>query len=139
MVLVQQFVLSLGSCLELLSQLRDLLEEIANETDISDLEDGCIGILVDGSNNFTILHTSQMLDSATDTSTEVKLRSDVLSSLTDLQTVVCETAVDSCARSTNSGTESVGERRHDAVEFVLGLESTATGDNLLSGSEVRTV
>lgn len=57
--------------LELLSQLWDLFEKISNETDVCDLKDGCLGILIDGCNDLAVLHACQVLNSTGDTSTQV--------------------------------------------------------------------
>jgi hypothetical protein len=77
-----------------------------------------------------------VLDSTRDTSTQVQLRSDVLTSLANLQTVIGETAVNSGTRGTNGSAERVGERLHDTVKLLLGLETTTTRHNTGSGRQV---
>ena len=125
--------------LKLLSKLRDNLEQITDEPHVRDLEDGSIGVLVDGRNNLAVLHTRKMLDSTRDTSAEIQLRSNVLASLSDLQAVIGESAVDSGARGTDGSTQRVGKGRHESVEFFLGFQTTTTGDDAGGGAEIGTV
>lgn len=80
-----------------------------------------------------------MLDGTRDTNGHVELRSDNLASLTDLQAVVGVTTVDSRTGSTDGSAEGVSKGEHDLVELLLGLETTATRDNLLGGREVGAV
>jgi hypothetical protein len=53
-----------GVSLQLLGQLGDGNKEIGDQAVVGDLEDGCLGVLVDGNNGLGVLHTGQMLDSA---------------------------------------------------------------------------
>ena len=48
------------------------------------LEDWSLRILVDGNNDFAVLHPSQMLDGSRDANSNIQLRCDDLPSLTDL-------------------------------------------------------
>ena len=139
MYIVFTYILYRSLRLELLSQLGHLLEQISNKSHIRNLENGRIGVLVDCSNDLAILHTSQMLNGTRNTSAQVKLGSDVLARLANLQTVVRKTAVDGRARSSNGGTERIGQRWHQSVEFLLGLETSATGHDLASCGQIWAV
>ena len=77
------------------------LEEIGNETIIGDLEDGGFSIRVDGHNCLGIFHTSQMLNSTGNSNSDIKLRSDDFTGLTDLQVITDESCVNRGSRSTN--------------------------------------
>lgn len=125
--------------LELLGQLGHLVEQVSDQTDICDLEDGSICVLVDCSNDLAVLHASQMLDGARDASAEVKLRGDVLAGLTNLQRVVGETRVDSSSAGTDGSTEGISQRRDDTVKFVLALQATTTRDDALGSGEVGAI
>ncbi|KAF1768231.1 hypothetical protein GCK72_000043 [Caenorhabditis remanei] len=49
------------------------LEQIGLESDIGDLEDWCVWILVDGDDRLRILHSSQMLNGSRDSDSDVQL------------------------------------------------------------------
>ena len=49
------------------------------------LEDWSLSILVDGNNDFAVLHASQVLDCPGDADSDVKVRSHNLASLANLQ------------------------------------------------------
>lgn len=125
--------------LDLFGELRYLLKQITNQTNIRYLEDGRIGVLVNSSNDLAVLHTSQMLDSSRDTNGQVQLRGNNLTSLTDLKTVISVATVNSSTRGTNSGAKSVSKREHYPVKLLLGLETTSTRNDLGSGSEIRAI
>lgn len=127
------------SLLQLLRQLRHLLKQIPNQPNIRNLEDRRIGILVDRSNNLTILHTRQVLNSTRDTRTQVQLRCDVLTRLSDLQTVIREATVHSSTGSTDGSAQCISQGNDDAVKLLLGLETTTTRDDAGSGTKVRTL
>ena len=127
------------SLLQLLRQLRHLLKQIPNQSNIRNLEDRRIGILVNRSNNLTILHTRQVLNSTRDTRTQVQLRCDVLTRLSDLQTVIREATVHSSTGSTDGSAQCISQGNDDAVKLLLGLETTTTGDDAGSGTKVRTL
>lgn len=77
----------LHSCLggiQLLDKIGNGVEEIGNESYIGDLEDGCVGVLVDGDNQLGLFHTCQVLDSARDTDSDIQLGSYDFTGLTNL-------------------------------------------------------
>lgn len=125
--------------LQLLRKLRHLLKQVTDQADVCNLEDGCIGVLINSSDNLAVLHTGQVLDSTRNTGTKVKLRRDILTSLADLQTVVCKTTVYCGSGGTNSGTESISKRGHQAVKLLLGLEATTARNNFAGSGQIRSV
>ena len=60
--------------LELLGQLRDDLEQVADEADVGDLEDRRFLVLVDGDDDLRILHAREVLDRARDADRDIDLR-----------------------------------------------------------------
>src|SRR5439155_11507037 len=60
------------------------LEEIPDDPVVRDLEDGRVGILVDGDDGAGSLHADQMLDRARDAEREIELRRDGLAGAADL-------------------------------------------------------
>lgn len=125
--------------LELLSELRDLVEQITDQTHISYLKDRRIPVFVDGSDDFAVLHAGQMLNGSRDTRAEVELGRDVLARLADLQTIVGETAVDGGTRGANGSAKCIGQRRHEAVKLLLRLETTASRHDLLCRAQIGPV
>lgn len=65
-------------------QLGHFLEQIANESVVGNLEDGCLRILVDGNNDLAVLHAGNMLNGARDTHSDIQLRCNNLACLADL-------------------------------------------------------
>ena len=59
--------------LQLLGQLGDGDKEISDQAVVGNLEDGCLGILVDGNNGLGVLHAGQVLDGARDTNGDVTI------------------------------------------------------------------
>ncbi len=70
------------------SRLQDTLlsEKIQNTKKgiLTYLEDGCLGVLVNGNNDLTVLHASQMLDGSANSHSNIEVGSDNLSSLANL-------------------------------------------------------
>src|SRR5258708_6372960 len=78
---------------ELLVELRQDLEQIANETVIGDLEDRRLLILVDRDDDLGILHPGEMLDGARDADRDIELGRDDLAGLADLEVVRHKAAI----------------------------------------------
>ena len=76
--------------------LRHQFKQIANQAVIGDLEDRRIGILVDGDDDFRLLHPGKVLDGAGNTDGDVKLRGDDLAGLTDLIVIGHKAGIDGC-------------------------------------------
>ncbi len=49
------------------------------------LEDGCLGVLVNGNNDLAVFHASQMLNGSANAHSNIKVGSDNLSGLANLQ------------------------------------------------------
>jgi len=94
-----------------LDELGNGLEEVSNETDVGDLEDGGVGVLVDGNNELGLLHTGKVLDGTRDTNGDVELGGDNLSGLADLERVVGVAGVDGGTRGTDGCNVSTGQRQ----------------------------
>lgn len=122
--------------LDLVSQLGDSVKEIGHKTNVSNLKDGSIGVLVDGGNHLGVLHSSQMLDGAGNADGNVKLGSNHLSGLANLQRVVGKARVHGGSRGSDGGSKSVGQREHDLVKVLLVLETSASRDHLLGASQI---
>lgn len=88
--------------LDLLDHLGDGVEEVSNETNVGNLEDGSVGVLVDGDDHLGLLHTSKVLDGTRDTDGNVELRGNDLTGLADLERVVGVASVDGSTRGTDS-------------------------------------
>jgi hypothetical protein len=77
-----------------------------------------------------------MLDRTTNSHREIQLRRNILPCLPDLQTVIGKATVNSGTGGTNRSAKRVSEGHHDAVEFLLGLETAAAGDDAAGRGEV---
>src|SRR5688500_2103310 len=103
---------------ELLGQLRDDLEQVADQADVGDLEDRRVLVLVDGDDDLAVLHSGKVLDRAGDTDGDINLRSDDLAGLTDLVILGRIAGVDRDADSADSSSKLVGERVDQGVELL---------------------
>ena len=83
--------------LQLFSQFWHSIEKVAYKTNISNLKDWRIDILVDRRYDLAVLHACKMLYGSRNTSAEVELRRNVLASLSDLQAVVRKATIDRCS------------------------------------------
>src|SRR5882757_4377346 len=72
---------------ELRRQFRQRLVEIGDQAVVGHLEDRRLLVLVDGHDNFRILHAGEMLDRSRDADRNVQLRRHDLSGLADLPVV----------------------------------------------------
>src|SRR5690349_2864318 len=69
---------------ELFGQLRDDLEQVADEADVGDLEDRRFLVLVDRDDRLRILHSGEVLDGARDADRDIDFGGDDLAGLPDL-------------------------------------------------------
>ena len=120
---------------ERIHQLRHDFKQIPNQPVIRHLEDRCIGILVDGDDDFRFLHPGQMLDGAGDADREVKLRRNDLAGLADLIVIRDKAGVDRSTAGAERGTELVGERFKQLLVVLATAQPTTTGDDDLGGTE----
>ena len=125
--------------LQLLSQLRDLFEQVTDQADIGHLEDRRISVLVNGRNHLTILHTSKVLDGTRNTGTQIQLRRNVLPCLTDLKTVIGKSTVNGSTGGTDSSTQRVRQWHDNTVKLLLRLQTTTTRDDTGGGAQVGTL
>src|SRR5690606_21460049 len=119
-------------------QLRQHLEQIPHQPDVRDLEDRCLGVLVDRHDRAGVLDAGQVLDRAADADGDVQVGGDDLAGLADLQFVGNVAGVDRGARGADGGAELVGEVEDD-LEVFFGTDAAATGDHALGALQVRTV
>src|SRR5262249_37046984 len=84
--------------LELFDQLRDDLEDVADDAEVGHLEDRRVGISVDGDDRLRALHAGQVLDRAGDPARDVEIGLHGLAGLADLERVGHPRGVDRGAR-----------------------------------------
>ena len=70
-----------------LDQFGENLEQVTDEAVIGDLKDRRLFILVDGDDDFAVLHAGEMLDGAGNADRDVQLRRDDLAGLPDLRSL----------------------------------------------------
>ncbi len=70
---------------ELIDELWNNLEQIANNSKVGKLEDGRFGIRVDGDDRFGLFHAREVLDCPGDAAGNVDIRLDRFTCLADLQ------------------------------------------------------
>src|SRR5690606_37548117 len=95
-------------------------------------------VLVDRHDHLGVLHARQVLDRTANTDGDVQLRRDDLAGLTDLHVVRHETGVYRGARSTDSGTELVGQGVQ-VLEVVAVLHAATAGNDDLGSGQFRTI
>ena len=72
---------------DLIRKVRYCYEQILHKPVVGHLEDGSLGILVDGHDGLGVLHPRQVLDGARDPNGNVEVRGHDLAGLADLQVV----------------------------------------------------
>src|ERR1700729_2919240 len=70
------------------------LRDVADDTVVGDLEDGGLGVAVNGNDDLAFVHAGEMLDCAGDTDGDVELGLDGFSGLADLLGVGTPAGVD---------------------------------------------
>ncbi|EAU69294.1 hypothetical protein STIAU_7966 [Stigmatella aurantiaca DW4/3-1] len=118
-----------------LAQLGQHLEEVRHEAVIGHLEDGGLGVLVDGHDGLRALHARQVLDGTADARGDVELRGHDLARLADLQVVGHPARVTHRARGAHRGAQLVGQG-FNLLEVPLG--ATATGHHHPGLGQLRT-
>jgi len=83
--------------LDFFSQLGYDFEAVTNDAISSMLEDFCFRIVVDGNNYLRRIHAGQVLNGAGDSASDVELRADCFTGLTDLVLVIDPAGVDNCS------------------------------------------
>src|SRR5690606_5572836 len=113
---------------DLVGQLRGDLEQVTHDTEVGDLEDRGLGVLVDGDDGLRRLHAGAVLDRTGDAQCDVQLRRHRLAGLADLELRRVVAGVDGGTRGTDGGTERVGQLLDD-LELVRRAHTAATGDD----------
>src|SRR5439155_4760216 len=93
------------SLLHELGQLRDDLVQVADDSEVGELEDRCVRVLVDRDDRPRALHADLVLDRARDPARDVELRRDGAARLADLSRVRIPAGVDDGARGCNRTAE----------------------------------
>ncbi len=108
-------------------QLGQEFEEVVHDSDVGDLKNRRLGILVDGDQERAAFDSSQVLECATDAASQVDLRLDRFPGGSDLAGLLHPLGVDYGSRATDGGAEHFsqlfGER-----DVVLFLDAAADGD-----------
>src|SRR5207342_3485671 len=94
---------------ELRGQLGHSLEQVRHQPVVGHLEDGCLGILVDGDDDLAVFHAGEVLYSAGDTDGDVELGRNHFASLPHLIVVGHEARIHCRARSTDRRSQLVGQ------------------------------
>ena len=98
-------------------ELRQHLEQVADQAVIGDLEDRRLLVLVDGDDDLAVLHAGEVLDGARDADGDVELRRDDLAGLADLLVVRRVAGIDRRARGAHRGAELVGHAASMTLKF----------------------
>src|SRR5699024_6212204 len=97
----------LGALLDLLGELRGDRVQVTDDSEVGEVGDRCLGVLVDRDDVLRGLHTGTVLDRTGDPERDVQVRADCLTGLTDLELVRVPPGVDDGAGSTDGTTEGV--------------------------------
>ena len=109
------------------SCLRQDVEQVANDTVVCELKDRSFCILVDCNNVLRGLHTSAVLDCAGNTSSNVQLRRNDLTGLTNLVRVWVPASVNGGTRGTDGSAERVCQS-FDWAKVSTGTASTGNNN-----------
>src|SRR6056297_1543753 len=121
-----------------LFELRDDLEQVADETVVGDFEDRGFRILVDRHDGPGVLDPGQVLDRAGDADREVQLRRDDLAGLPHLQFVRHVAGIDRRTRGADGCAHLLGEAV-DELEVFRRAQRAAAGDDAIGRLQVRAV
>ena len=123
---------------ELFAEFWNCSEEVSNQTEIGNLEDRCFFVFVDRDDDLRVFHTSEVLNRARDTNSDVKLWCNHLAGLTNLPVVRGIARVDSGARRANSRAQFVSQT-FDQGKVLFGTNTATTGDNHFGRGKLWTV
>ena len=135
-ILSQVFNLCLFQLLDLSSKCRNYFIQITNYAVISNVEDVGILILVDSNDAVRAAHACYVLDSAGDTASNVKLRSNGLAGLANLVSMCDPAAVNSCTGSTYYAAEQICKGLKSGVESLRAAHSASAGYDDVSAFEI---
>lgn len=89
--------------------MRNNVKDIAHNTEISDIEDGGIGVFIHSDDVLGGLHAGEVLDCARDTERDIEVGGHGHAGLSDLGGVVDVACVDGGAGGPDGGTEGIGK------------------------------
>ena len=107
--------------------LRQYLEQVTDDTEVDQLEDGRLFVLVDRDDRLGRLHAGSVLDGTGDARRDIELRRDLLAGLADLGGVRVPPGINGSARGADGGTQGVGELL-DLGEVAAGAAATRDHD-----------
>ena len=137
-VLGESLIAYLPRSVDQLFQLRHDGEEVADDSNVGDLEDRRFGILVDGDNGARVLDAGEMLDRAGNADRDVQLGRDDLARLPHLHVVGRVTGIHGRARCAHRRADLVGESV-DELERIGAGQRAAARDHLRCALQVRPV
>src|SRR5499426_1198068 len=124
---------------EFLLELGQGLEQVGDQAVVGDLEDRGFLVLVDGDDDFGILHAGQVLDGAGNADRDVELRRHHFAGLAHLPVVRRIAGIDRRPRGPHCGAELVGHRLDIFGKILPALHGAAAGNDHLGGGELGPV
>jgi hypothetical protein len=118
--------------------LEQLLGQVGHEAVVGHLEDGGLGVLVDGDDDLAVLHPCEVLNGAGDAHGDIQPRRDHLARLPHLQVVRHIPRVHRGAARAHARAEQVTQLLEDREVFAF-LHATATGDDDAGFGQVRSI
>ena len=115
--------------LERFFQRGNSVKQVSNKAVIRNLENGCFFVLIDGNDDFTVLHARQMLDGTGNANSDIKLRRNDFTRLTNLIIVWNLASINSSARCANSGAKLVSNCVDDREVFTRPHAATTRDDD----------
>src|SRR5690606_35611055 len=98
--------------LDHIGRLRENREQVSDHTEVDELEDRRLFVLVDGDDGLRRLHARTVLDGTGDAARDIQLRGYLLAGLADLARVRVPASVDGSAGGSHSSAEAVSELLH---------------------------
>ena len=103
--------------------------DVADDAVVGDLEDGSVGVAVNGDDELAFVHSGEMLDGAGDADGKVELGLDGFAGLAYLFGIGTPACVDQGAGGADCGAELVGEGFEKGGEGFGGAHAAASGDD----------
>ena len=112
-------------------QFRHDFKEIADDAVVGEFENRCIGIFIDGNDQFSILNAQFMLDSTGNTHRDVDFRSNFLTRNADLQIMGSPFVIDEGLRNAEGSPDALSES-FDSFHAFFVLNAAAGADDNFS-------